>query len=286
MASGSTPPSRPRAVVTGAGPDSIGEAVARRLVVAGYDVVVTTRTRPVADHEWHELDLADRGSVARFAQWYADRSDELDLLVNCAGIHLDLGSRWSEPQLVDGHEVHWRTNYLGTVDLTRALLPPLLTTAGTRGTATVLHVVSQLHDRGVAPALLGEPWAYDSWAAYGSSKLALVHDAFGLAEEYGGQGLRSLSMHPGAVSTGIADRGLETRPVLRRLRNLARPLERRFLMTPTDSAEHLVRIATDPSIPSGYYRKSRPVDPAPLAHDLEVRTGLRAATDEWLAPGR
>lgn len=268
--------------MTGAGPGSIGEAVAARLVDDGFDVTVTTRTRPVADHRWHELDLADRPSVATFARWYADQGAELDLLVNSAGIHLDLGSRWSEPQLLDGHEIHWRTNYLGTVDLTRALLPALLAAADARGTAGVVHVVSKLHERGVAAALVDENWDYDSWVAYGSSKLALVHDAAALADEHGSRGLRAVAVHPGAVSTGIANRGLETRPVLRRLRNLARPLERRVLMSPTESAAHLVRLATDPSVTSGYFHKSHPADPAPLAGDLDLRARLQAATDEWL----
>lgn len=262
-----------RAVVTGAGPRSIGRAVADALVADGWDVTVTRRDT---------LDLADRASVAAFATSYAAQAEHLDLLVNSAGIHLDLGSRWKQPQLLDGHEIHWRTNYLGTVDLTTALLPLLLAGGG----GTVVHVVSQLHDRGTTDQLLGRPVDYDSWASYGTSKLGLVHHAALLAERYGDQGLRALAAHPGAVSTNIANRGLETRPVLRRLRNLARPLERRTLMTPEESAAHLVRIATDPAFGSGYYRKSRPVDPAPAADDLDARAELAARTDEWLAATR
>lgn len=272
-----------RAVVTGAGPGSIGESVARALVEDGWEVVVTTREVPVDGLEWHPLDLADRGSVARFAHWYADRSDRLHLLVNSAGIHLDLGSRWSSPQLVDGHEVHWRTNYLGTVDLTEALLPALLTAATADGDARVLHVVSQLHERGTVDALLGRETAYDSWAAYGTSKLALVHHAAWLAAEHECHGLRAIAVHPGAVSTNIASRGLETRPVLRLLRNLARPLERRVLLSPRDSAAHLVRLGTAPEGVSGYYRKSRPAEPAPAATDEDARVALLDRTNAWLA---
>jgi NAD(P)-dependent dehydrogenase (short-subunit alcohol dehydrogenase family) len=259
-----------RAIVTGAGPRSIGRAVADALLADGWDVTVTRRD---------SLDLADRASVAAFAASYAEQADRLDLLVNSAGIHLDLGSRWKEPQLLDGHEIHWRTNYLGTVDLTTALLPLLLSGGG----GTVVHVVSQLHERGTTDQLLGRPVDYDSWASYGTSKLGLVHHAALLAERYGAQGLRALSVHPGAVSTNIANRGLETRPLLRRLRNLAVPLERRTLMTPEESAGHLVRLATDSSATSGYYRKSRPVDPAPAAADLDARAELAATTQEWLA---
>lgn len=271
-----------RAVVTGAGPGSIGEAVAARLADTGWEVVATTRSVPVEGHDWHPLDLADRASVAAFAGWYADRADRLDLLVNSAGIHLDLGSRWAEPQLLDGHEIHWRTNYLGTVDLTAALLPSLLTAADVTGDARVLHVVSQLHERGTVDALLGRPVGYDSWAAYGTSKLALVHHAASLVEQYGDRGLRAIPVHPGAVSTNIADRGLETRPVLRRLRNLARPLERRVLMTPAASARVLVELATDPATPSSYHHKGHATDPSEAAQDLAARTELARTTSTWL----
>lgn len=271
-----------RAVVTGAGPGSIGEAVAARLADTGWEVVATTRSVPVEGHDWHPLDLADRASVAAFAGWYADRADRLDLLVNSAGIHLDLGSRWAEPQLLDGHEIHWRTNYLGTVDLTAALLPSLLTAADVTGDARVLHVVSQLHERGTVEALLGRPVGYDSWAAYGTSKLALVHHAASLVEQYGDRGLRAIPVHPGAVSTNIANRGLETRPVLRRLRNLARPLERRVLMTPAASARVLVELATDPATPSSYHHKGHATDPSEAAQDLAARTELARTTSTWL----
>ena len=269
--------------MTGAGPGSIGRAVADALRGEGWDVVVTTRSEPVEGHVWQPLDLADRGSVARLAEWYDDRADRLDLLVNSAGIHLDLGSRWTSPQLLDGHEIHWRTNYLGTVDLTTALLPSLLAAADAHGDARVLHVVSRLHERGTVEALLGTASSYDSWVAYGTSKLGLVHHAAALDEQYADRGLRALAVHPGAVSTGIADRGLETRPVLRRLRRLAQPLERRVLMSPADSAAHLVRLATDPDTVAGYHHKSKPVPPSPAAVDLTARAELSVRTAAWLA---
>lgn len=276
-----------RAVVTGAGPGSIGAAVAAELAVDGWEVVVTTRSSPAEGQgrAWHELDLADRASVERFAGWYADRSDRLDLLVNSAGIHLDLGSRWTEPQLLDGHEIHWRTNYLGTVDLTTALLPALLTAADATGDARVLHVVSRLHERGSVDGMLGRPVPYDSWAAYGTSKLALIHHAASLAEQYGDRGLRAIPVHPGAVSTNIASRGLETSPVLQRLRNLARPLERRMLMTPEASAALLVGLATDPATPSSYHHKGHRSEPSAAAADLEARVALADRTLAWLDSG-
>jgi NAD(P)-dependent dehydrogenase (short-subunit alcohol dehydrogenase family) len=265
-----------RVLVTGAGPDSIGLATATSLVSLGHEVVVTTRSAPVPGFAWHPLDLASRDSVAAFATWFAATYDGLDALVNNAGIHLDLRSRWTEPQLLDGHEIHWRTNYLGTVDLTRALLPLLLAAPDPR----VVHVVSKLHERGRNDAFFSAFDDYDSWVAYGTSKLALVHDAAALAERY--PGLRAYSLHPGSVYTRIADRGLETAPVLSRLRRLAAPLEKRVLATPEQGARTTVRCVTDPAAASGYYRRGAPAEPAAQAGDQAARASLWARTEEWL----
>ncbi|MBO9519994.1 MAG: SDR family NAD(P)-dependent oxidoreductase [Nocardioidaceae bacterium] len=266
-----------RIVVTGAGPDSIGLATAVALRDLGHEVVVTTRSVPVDGFAWHPLDLASRTSVAAFASWFGATYDGLDALVNNAGIHLDLRSTWKQPQLVDGHEIHWRTNYLGTADLTRALLPLLLSAPDPR----VVHVVSKLHERGRNEAFFsafGD--GYDSWVAYGTSKLALVHDAASLAVRH--PGLRAYSLHPGSVYTHIADRGLETAPLLGRLRALAAPLERRMLATPAQGAETSVHCVTAPDATSGYYRRSAPAEPAPQAGDEAARAALWARTSDWL----
>ena len=123
-------------------------------------------------------------------------TDRLDVLVNNAGIHLDLRSAWHEPHLVDGLEVHWRTNYLGTAQLTRLLVPLLLATAEAQGEARVVKVVSKLHARGRNEGLDGHLSPYDSWAAYGTSKLALVHEAREIERRYGGRGLHGYSRAP------------------------------------------------------------------------------------------
>jgi len=269
-----------RVVVTGAGPDSIGLATATALADRGHEVVVTTRSAPVGGFGWHPLDLASRESVTSFAAWVASSYDGIDALVNNAGIHLDLRSKWKQPQLLDGHEVHWRTNYLGTADLTRALLPMLLTSQEPR----VVHVVSKLHDRGRNEAFFGEFGdEYDSWVAYGTSKLALVHDAVSLAERHGDDGLRAYSLHPGSVYTHVADRGLETSPVLARIRALAAPIERRILATPADGARTSVHCVTDPGAVSGYYRRGALAEPAEQAGDEGARAALWARTEQWLA---
>ncbi|MFL6107981.1 MAG: SDR family NAD(P)-dependent oxidoreductase [Marmoricola sp.] len=275
-----------RYVVTGTGPGSIGLATAQALADAGHEVLTSTRSVPTAGFAWHSLDLADRASVAGFAAWVRS-SGPLDGLVNNAGVHLDLRNAWKQPQLVDGHEVHWRTNYLGTVDLTRALLPALLERAAATGDARVVHVVSKLHARGRTDAYFSQFGdRYHSWDAYGTSKLALVQDAAGLAEEYGAHGLRAYSLHPGAVATGISGRGLENSPVLKRLHAVAAPLERLFLKSPATGARTSVHCLTAPDAVSGYYDGERLKEPARQAGDLAARGALWARTETWLTGER
>jgi NAD(P)-dependent dehydrogenase (short-subunit alcohol dehydrogenase family) len=275
-------------VVTGAGPDSIGLATARALADWGAEVAVSTRSEPVPAPlgdtvDWHPLDLADRGSVEAFAGWLLDRYDgRLDVLVNNAGIHLDLRSTWTDPQLVDGHEVHWRTNYLGTAQLTRLLLPALLERARATGDARIVHVVSKLHARGTNAALFDGVDPYNSWSAYGTSKLALVHDAFELYRRHHDDGLRAVSLHPGSVFTRIADRGLATSPVLGRLRALAAPLERRVLMSPEQGAQTTLHCVADPDVRHGYFRGCAAVEPSIDALDAVVSGRLWDETGRWV----
>jgi NAD(P)-dependent dehydrogenase (short-subunit alcohol dehydrogenase family) len=268
------------AVVTGAGPGSLGEATARALRDHGR--VITTRRSGPRTADFHQLDLADAGSVRAFVDWLGEATDRVDVLVNNAGVHLDLRRKWREPQLLDGHEIHWRTNYLGTAHLTRLLLPVLLRTAADVGEARIVNVVSKLHTRGRNEWLEGDVRPYDSWDAYGTSKLALVHEAAEIERRYGDRGLHGYSLHPGAVYTKVADRGLETAPVLGRLRRLLAPIERRTLTAPEVGARTGVFCATSAAaVPGGYHLRSAAADASPEAADVQAGTALWERTSAW-----
>jgi NAD(P)-dependent dehydrogenase (short-subunit alcohol dehydrogenase family) len=273
------------AVVTGVGAGSLGEAIASSLRELGFRVLTSTRTSATTG-DTHAMELTSRESVAAFARWVQAGTDRLDVLVNNAGVHLDLRSAWHEPHLVDGLEVHWRTNYLGTAQLTRLLIPLLLATAQRYGDARVVNVASKLHARGRNDGLDGDLTPYDSWTAYGTSKLALVHEAHEIERCYGDRGLHGYSVHPGSVATNIADRGLETAPLLGRLRKLAGPLERRALRRPADAASSVVFCATSPHAqPGGYHRSSAPTTPSQDAQDEEAGRILWENTTRWVDRG-
>ena len=276
-------------LVTGATPGSLGFETARVLRSWGARVAVTTRIGTSeaqaalgSDVLGHSLDLTDARSVEALVRWCADEVGPLHVLVNNAGVHLDLRSRWKQPRLTaDGHELHWRTNYLGTAHLTHALLPLLLQAEAPR----VVTVVSKLHTRGTNAALDAPLDPYDSWAAYGTSKLALIHLTTELARRH--PSVRTAALHPGSVYTHIADRGLEEQLLLSRVRRVLAPLERRALLTPEQGAQTTLHCATAPDLVSGgYYQRCALTEPSADAQDAAAADALWERTVAWVTAQR
>jgi len=287
-------------IVTGAAPNSIGYETARQLLEQGASVTVTRRressglARALADAiggdavgrvQGRDLDLASGESVEAFARAYAQAPWPLDVLVNCAGIHLDLLSQWKEPRLSDdGFEIHWRTNYLGTTHLTRRLLPLLLERAETTGNARVVNVVSMLHSRGRNADFFASTRPYSSWDAYGQSKLGLVHFANQIERRHGTAGLHGYSLHPGEVFTNVADAGLAGNRVLLAVRSWLAPVEAFFLMTPFEGAQSSLYCATAPEAEGGlYYRNCCVSSASPEADDAEIAARLWDENEAWVA---
>jgi NAD(P)-dependent dehydrogenase (short-subunit alcohol dehydrogenase family) len=291
-------------VVTGCGADSIGEATALALAQQGAQVCISTRQGsaqraaaiaqlagvPAAQVQGHDLDLLSTSSTAAFAAWVQKQTPALDVLVNNAGVHLDLLRDHKSPQIVvdeaaEGAEIHWRCNYLGTAQLTFSLLPLLLQTASEQGQARLVNVVSMLHSKGQNRWMFAPQTAHDSWVSYGTSKLALMHLSLALHERYHAQGLRTYSLHPGAVSTRVADKGLQERPALAALRRAFLPLEKLFLLSPTQGARTSVHCATaaDADAASGlYWRSRRPAQASAELQDAASRSRLWQSTQDWL----
>lgn len=291
-----------RIIVTGTAPGSIGFETARILASWGADLVVTTRSNPqvavaalraalgqagrYAAIDAHPLDLAQAESVRQFLRWYLGaHGEQLDVLINNAGVHLDLLSQWKRPRLTaDGYEIHWRTNYLGTAHLTHLLLPALVAAGQARGDARIVNVVSRLHARGSNAGLLAPPARYNSWDAYGRSKLALVHATFELQRRHAQSShLQAYCLHPGAVLTNIADKGLAGNPAIETVRKALAPVEALFLLTPEEGAQTSVHCATHPQAQGGlYYERCRPAQPSREAGDAQAAARLWDSTQAWL----
>ena len=160
--------------------------------------------------------------------------------------------------------------------LTQLLLPLLLRADDAR----VVNVVSKLHARGRNEFLFAPRTPYNSWDAYGLSKLALVHATNEIDRRF--PGVRAYSLHPGSVYSHIADRGLEGHRVIGALRRVAAPIERRMLLSPADGAQTSLHCATAADLPSGYYRDCRSAEPSPEAGDADVARRLWVETQAWV----
>ena len=292
-------------IVTGASAGSLGYETARTLARWGALVIVTSRndTRAIVEalkaqlHKegsralvvGHELDLCDAGSVNQFSQWYLQNHGErLDVLVNNAGVHLDLMSRWTSPMLsADGHEVQWRTNYLGTVHLTHTLLPLLRATGDKFADARVVNVGSQIHARARNDALFDPNTSYNSWKAYGMSKLAMIHFSHELNRRFAdSHNLQSYCLHPGGASgtyTHVADKGFANAPLIAFLRKLGAPIERLFMSTAEEGAQTQIHCATSPEAEGGHYYVNCTIGQASEDSNDEVSASrLWDMSQEWL----
>ena len=177
---------RGTAVVTGAS-SGIGAATVRRLVREGFDVVAAARRKDRLDELAAQTgarpvvcDITSDTSVAALAE--AVR--ECSVLVNNAG-----GAFGLDPIAVADVE-DWRAMYdvnvLGTLRVTRALLPALV--AGGRG-----HVVVMGSTAGRA--------VYEGGGGYTAAKHGLAAFAETLRLELNGQPVRVTEIAPGMVRT-------------------------------------------------------------------------------------
>jgi NADP-dependent 3-hydroxy acid dehydrogenase YdfG len=177
---------QPVAVVTGAS-SGIGEATARTLAAQGFHVVAVARRADRIHALAAEIggsaivaDVTDDAAVEALAS----RLKRVDVLVNNAG-----GAKGLAP-VADADLEHWRwmweTNVLGTLRVTRALLPKLIDS----GDGLIVTVTS------IAALEL-----YDNGAGYTSAKHAQGALHRTLRGELLGKPVRLTEIAPGAVET-------------------------------------------------------------------------------------
>jgi NAD(P)-dependent dehydrogenase (short-subunit alcohol dehydrogenase family) len=111
-------------LITGAS-SGIGLAAARLFAAEGFRVFGTSRRWHADENgiEMLELDVTNDGSVQRCVEEVLARAEEIDLLVNNAGVLLQ-GSFAEETAMEDARRV-FETNFFGVVRMTNAVLPAM-----------------------------------------------------------------------------------------------------------------------------------------------------------------
>ena len=174
------------AVVTGASA-GIGEATARTLAAQGFHVVAVARRADRIRRLAEEIDgtavVADVTDDEQ-VQALAARLDRVDVLVNNAGGAKGLESV-AEADL-DNWRWMWETNVLGTLRVTRALLPRLIAS----GDGLIVTVTS-----------IAAHEVYDGGAGYAAAKHAQGALHRTLRGELLGKPVRLTEIAPGAVQT-------------------------------------------------------------------------------------
>ena len=174
------------AVVTGASA-GIGEATAKTLAAQGFHVIAVARRADRIQRLADEIggtavvaDVTDGAAVEALAA----RLSRVDVLVNNAG-----GARGLEPVAeanLENWRWMWETNVIGTLRVTRALLPKLIES----GNGLIVTVTS-----------IAAMEVYDGGSGYTAAKHAQGALHRTLRGELLGQPVRLTEIAPGAVET-------------------------------------------------------------------------------------
>ncbi|KAI4319014.1 hypothetical protein MLD38_032664 [Melastoma candidum] len=136
------------AVVTG-GNRGIGFEIVRQLAAHGLTTILTSRDEAVGQEAakvlregglnvvYHQLDVTDNTSIGSFTDWLRQNYEGADVLINNAGVNFNIGSENS----VESARTVVETNYYGTKNLTKAMIPLMRPSAAG---ARIVNVSSRL----------------------------------------------------------------------------------------------------------------------------------------------
>jgi NAD(P)-dependent dehydrogenase (short-subunit alcohol dehydrogenase family) len=240
------------AVITGAN-TGLGYETAAALATKGAHVVLAvrnldkgkaaadliTRATPGADVELQELDLTSLESIRAAADELRSKHDQIDLLINNAGVMMTPKSTTK-----DGFELQFGTNHLGHFALTNLLLDRVVAASGSR--VVTVSSVGHRFARGIRFDDLQWERDYGRIRAYGQAKLANLLFTYELQRRLQGTNTIAVAAHPGGSRTELT-RNLP--PLVAAASRLAEP----FFQSADMGALPSLRAATDPGVLGGQY---------------------------------
>ncbi|KAI0577080.1 Retinol dehydrogenase 13 [Pyrenophora tritici-repentis] len=291
-------------LITGVSPESIGSSIALSIASQGPALVIlASRTKskleevvktikdayPNANVRIVILDLMSQEFVKSAAKEVAQLTDQLDIIINNAGL-----MTMQRQTTKEGLEAQFGANHIGHFLLTSLLIPQLLSSASssTPGATRVVNLTSLGHQ--ISPVRLSDynlekrnedvpeeerhgpllacfaknaDDGYNGWVAYGQAKTANILFSVGLDNKLGPKGVRSYAVHPGSILTGLS-RGLDANE------EAAVRKTSRFWKDHDQGAATVMVAALDPALnePKGV-----------LLHDCQMCDAMPYATDPKLA---
>jgi NAD(P)-dependent dehydrogenase (short-subunit alcohol dehydrogenase family) len=240
-------------LITGAS-SGIGKATALALAKQGAHVIIHGRDAAKTEAVKREIlslggrhhvdtliaDLFSLREVRKMAESFKRRYDQLDVLINNAGIMM--GREREETE--DGNEKTIGLNLLAPFLLTDLLLEPLKKSPGAR----IINVSSSAHRQNARPDFtdIQSGKAYSPLKVYGNAKLFVILFSQRLAAGLKEKGIGNITvntLHPGAVASNFSvdsDLGWPLR--------LLGKMARRFFKTPEQGADTLVYLASSPEV--------------------------------------
>lgn len=191
-----------------------------------------------------EIDLMDLASVRNFTKVFKDENNQLDVLLNSAGI-------MATPyfQTKDGFEAQLGTNHLGHFALTALLLDLIKSTPNSR----VVNVSSLVHRSGVMDfdnLMFENGKGFKPLRAYGQSKLANLLFTYELQRYFETNGIGSIAVaaHPGGSNTRLASH-LEEKWYFK----ILSPIARGVMQSAAKGALPQIRASVDPDVKGGEF---------------------------------
>ncbi len=233
-------------LVTGAN-SGLGRVTAEELSRRGATVVMVARVREKGEKAQSEIkkvtgnqsvgllcaDFTSLESVRKLVEEYKKNYDKLHVLINNAGL-VSLQRKLTQ----NGNETTFQVNYLAPFLLTNLLLDELKASKPSR----IVNVSSVAHYSGELDFNdLTMEKGYGVMRAYSESKLALVLFTRELARRLEGSGVKTYSLHPGAVGTNIWSRPAGSFGFIMKIPKL-------FMRTPKKGAETIIYLATEQGI--------------------------------------
>jgi NAD(P)-dependent dehydrogenase (short-subunit alcohol dehydrogenase family) len=199
---------------------------------------------PHAKAEIVPIDLASLNSIHRFGDEFRAKVDQLDVLVNNAGIMM---TPYGTTE--DGFERQFGINHLGHFALTGLLIDLLLETPGSR-VVTVSSMGHHLGSINFDNLMYEEGKGYSPAGAYGRSKLANLLFTYELERRYKAIGADAIAVaaHPGSANTNLS-RYLYDRWYIKPFR-FVEPL---IAQSAAMGALPILRAATDAGVGGGQY---------------------------------